>query len=220
MLVCGMNHGGWWYEPLAERLEAHGHTAVPLTLTGLEPTPDHARTITLDTHVADVVRAVDETAEPGVRDVVLVGHSYGGLPITGAADARADVVSALVYLDAFLPEDGDSGWALTNDDERAWYVADSRRLGHAVDPLPFFDERARPHPVATLHQALRLTGAWRSVPTKVYVEALDWPGESPHRQSIDRAAADPQFVCHAWDTRHNVMHDGPDRVLALLRGLV
>ncbi len=78
-----------------------------------------------------------------------------------------------------MPEDGDSSWSMTNDDERAWYVAGSARTGAFVDPLPFFDERGRPHPlVATLLQASKLTGAWRSVPVKHYVDATDWP-ESP-----------------------------------------
>jgi len=128
-------------------------------------------------------------------------------------------VRALVYLDAFVPEDGDSAWSMTNDQEREWYVDGARRTGYGVDPLPFFDDRARPHPVATLLQASRLTGAWRQVPTKTYAAALDWPGDSPLQQSVDKVRADPEFVVHDWQTRHNVMHDGPDRVLDLLTDL-
>lgn len=216
VLVPGMNHGGWWYEPLAAALREHGHDGVPVTPTGLEPEPRLDAAINLDTHVADVVRAVDAV---GDGDVALVGHSYAGLLVSGAADARADRVRALVYLDAFLPEDGESAWWSTNDEERAWYLEDSRQSGHSVQPMSFFDDRARPHPVATLHQALRLTGAWRAVPTKVYVEATDWPFPSPMAFHADRARADEDFVVHRWDTRHNVMHDGPQRVLELLLGL-
>lgn len=50
--------------------------------------------------------------------------------------------------------------------------------------------------------------------------ALDWPGGSPLQQSVDKVRADPQFVVHDWQTRHNVMHDGPDRVLDLLTDLL
>ncbi|MFY0409860.1 alpha/beta fold hydrolase [Solicola sp. PLA-1-18] len=218
VLVPGMNHGGWWYAPLVQELERLGHRAVAVTPTGLEDEPRTDRRIVLDTHVADVVAAIDALgAAPG--EVVLVGHSYAGLLITGAADARPDAVRCLVYLDAFLPEDGDSSWSLTNDDEREWFVEDARRLGDAVDPLAFFDERARPHPVGTLLQSLRLDGAWRRVPRKLYVEATGWATPTPMRTSIDRAVADPEVEHVAWDTRHNVMHDGPGRVLDLVRDL-
>ncbi|MDO9457524.1 alpha/beta fold hydrolase [Nocardioides sp.] len=224
VLVPGMNHGGWWYAPLVEALESvegAGHTATAVTLTGLEAEPDVDRRVVLDTHVADVVAAVDAApaASRTGRDVVLVGHSYGGLPITAAADVRSDVVRALVYLDAFVPQDGDSAWTLTNDEEREWWTTDARRSGDTVDPLPFFDDQARPHPVGTLLQGVRLAGAWRDVPAQVFAEATEWPGETPLRTSIDRAVADDDITVVRWQTRHNVMHDGPGRVLELLRGL-
>ncbi len=124
----------------------------------------------------------------------------------------------MVYLDAFLPEDGDSCWTMTNDEQRAWYVQGCARTGYGIDPLPFFDDRARPHPVATVLQSLSLTGAWRDVAVKHYVVA-QWPGESPMALSTARARADSGFVVHDWDSRHNVMADGPDRVLSLLQAL-
>jgi len=169
------------------------------------------------------VPADQSTIQAGINaaangDTVLVGHSYAGSVITGVADRFPGRIGALVYLDAFLPEAGDSCWSLTNDEQRNWYVAGCARTGYGVDPLPFFDERARPHPVATFLQALPLTGAWRDVPTKHYV-AASWPDESPMARSTRRAAADPSMVVHHWNTRHNVMADGPDLVLGLLRGL-
>jgi thioesterase domain-containing protein len=213
VLVPGACHGGWWYEPLAARLEEDGHTAVPITLAGLEDQPRLDQAITLATHVDQVAAAV-----PDDGDIVLVGHSYAGTVITAVADRTAERIGALVYLDAFLPEDGNSCWQMTSDEQREWYVAGCARTGYGVDPLPFFDPRARPHPVATFLQALPLTGSWRQVPTKHYVAAT-WPDESPMALSIRRAEADPSMVVHHWDTRHNVMADGPDRVLQLLRTL-
>ena len=103
--------------------------------------------------------------------------------------------------------------------KRGWYVSGSARTGAFVDPLPFFDDRARPHPLATLMQASTLTGAWRSLPGKHYVEAAGWPGESPMAAMTARARADEQFTVHTWDTTHNVIRDGPDRVLALIADL-
>jgi len=151
--------------------------------------------------------------------VVLVGHSYGGALITGAADAHPDRVRALVYLDAFVPEDGDTCWSMTNDEQRDWYISGSARTGVSVDPLRFFDARARPQPLGTLLQRSALTGAWRDVPTKIYVAALRWQGESPFAPTTTRLRADPGFAVHGWDTGHNVMADGPDRVHALVRDL-
>lgn len=97
-----------------------------------------------------------------------------------------------------------SSWSMTNDDEHAWYISGAARSGAFVDPLPFFDERARPHPLATLLQASTLTGAWRSVPVEHYVEATGWPGESPMAAMTARCRADDQFAVHHWDTTHNV----------------
>lgn len=194
VLVPGACHGGWWYEPLARLLEQDGHTAVALTLAGLEEKPRLDQLITLATHVSQVAASVPDGA-----DTVLVGHSYAGSVITGVADRIPERIAALVYLDAFLPEDGDSCWSLTNDEQRDWYVAGCARTGYGVDPLPFFDERARPHPVATFLQSLPLTGAWRQVPTKHYV-AASWPDESPMALSTLRAEADPRMVVHDWNT--------------------
>lgn len=224
VLVPGMNHGGWWWEPLVEKLAHQGHTIVAVTPLGLDPDAEPPReAINLDDHVAQAVAALRGVpVESGVsdgRDTVLVGHSYGGSIISGVADAEPNRVRALVYLDALIPEDGDSSWSMTDDGEHAWYVSGSTRTGAFVDPLPFFDARTRPHPLATLMQASTLTGAWRSVPVKIYVEATDWPGESPLAAMTAKARADDEFEVHSWDTTHNVMRDGPDRVFALIANL-
>lgn len=216
VLVPGACHGGWWYDPLVAELERAGHRAVAVTPTGLDPDePAPTEAIDLDRHVQQVVQAV-RGAEGTGRDVVLVGHSYSGTLITAAADARPDRVRALVYLDAFVPDDGDTCWSMTNDEERDWYVQGAARSGVAVDPLPFFDDRARPHPLGTLLQRCSLTGAWRTVPAKVYVVALGWPGESPLASAIAKVRSDPEFTVHEWDVRHNVLAAGPDRVRDLI----
>jgi thioesterase domain-containing protein len=213
ILVPGACHGGWWYDALAQRLDQDGHFAVSLTLAGLEDEPRLNQLITLTSHVDQVAAAV-----PSGGDVVLVGHSYAGSVITGVADRLTERIAALVYLDAFLPEDGDSCWSMTNDEQRRWYVDGCATTGYGVDPLPFFDQRARPHPVATFLQALPLSGAWHAIPVKHYVAAA-WPDESPMALSTQRAEADPGFIVHRWETRHNVMADGPDLVVALLQSL-
>src|SRR5438309_8575591 len=106
VLVPGACHGGWWYAPLVEQLEARGCTVEAVTLRGLAADDDLAGlpAVTLDTHIAQVADVVGGAAD----DVVLVGHSYAGSVISGVADRLPDRVRALVYLDAFVPEDGDS----------------------------------------------------------------------------------------------------------------
>ena len=84
-------------------------------------------------------------AEPDAKDLVLVGHSYGGMVITGVADRIPEKVDALVYLDALVPRDGESCWHLVNDEQRQWYL-DVDDTGYGVQPMSFFDPRATPIP--------------------------------------------------------------------------
>ena len=216
VLVPGANHGGWWYAPVVEALEAAGRSAEAVTLEGLDPdaAQDRSGAVNLDAHVAQVVARLDAARGP----VVLVGHSYGGSVVVGAADARPQRVAALVALDAFVPEDGDSCWSMTNDWQRAWYVDGAARTGLAVDPLPFFDERTRPHPLATLLQRSRLTGAWHQVPVKVYVAASDpgWLERSPFVATTERLRADPGWTVLEPPITHNVLGTGPGTVVDVL----
>jgi len=212
VLIAGSCHGGWWYEPLVAELGKAGHRGVALTLAGLGA-DDPVWPVTLETHVQEAEAAASHAGESGV---VLVGHSYGGSVITGVADRIPERVRALVYLDAFVPEDGDSCYSMTDEQQRQWYIGGAGQTGFSVQPLPFFDPRARPHPLATLIQRSRLSGAWRSVAVKHYAAALQWPGRSPFADTVQRLRATPGWQLHDWATPHNVMHDGPDRVLELL----
>jgi len=169
VLIPGANHGGWWYQPVVERLDALGHRGVAVTLDGLDPDdPEPARPINLDTHIAQLLDLVRALPEP----VVAVGHSYAGSVLSGAADAAPDRFRSLVYVDACVPEDGDSTWSMVANWEREWFVDGAGRTGLYVDKLPFFDERAVAHPLATLLQRSQLTGAWRTVADKHYVAAV------------------------------------------------
>ena len=101
VLVHGGGHGGWCYQRVARILRSAGHDVYTPTLTGLGErshllSPD----VDLDMHVRDVVAVM---RFEDLRDVILVGHSYGGMVITGAADRAADRVGGLVYLDAATP---------------------------------------------------------------------------------------------------------------------
>jgi pimeloyl-ACP methyl ester carboxylesterase len=213
VFVPGACHGAWCFDDLVEALRGHGHRAVAYTLTGVAERAHLAHAgVNLDTHIADMCAAV--AAIPGEK-VVLVGHSYGGMVITAVADRMPDRVDALVYLDALVPVDGESCWHLVDDEERKWYL-DVDCTGYGVPPLPFFDDRASSHPLASLLQRIALTGAARGVRRRDFVYALQWPGESPLRQSYDRVRDDPAWTVHELDGGHNLMRDNPDDLLRIL----
>ena len=106
VLVHGGGHGGWCYQPVARLLRAKGHDVYTPTLTGLGER-EHllSAAVDLDMHITDVVNVI---RFEDLRDVILVGHSYGGMVVTGVADRVADRIANLVYLDAAYPMNGQS----------------------------------------------------------------------------------------------------------------
>lgn len=106
VLVHGGGHGGWCYFKVARLLRDAGHEVYTPTLTGLG---ERRHLLTADTglatHIADIVNLL---LYEDLRDVILVGHSYGGMVITGVADQASDRIRELVYLDAAHPDDGQS----------------------------------------------------------------------------------------------------------------
>ncbi|HZF16652.1 MAG TPA: alpha/beta fold hydrolase [Steroidobacteraceae bacterium] len=106
VLVHGAWHGGWCWRDVSALLRKGGHQVHAPSLTGLgERKHLGGGRVDLDTHIQDVVGLIEME---DLRDVVLVGHSYGGMVITGVADRVPDRIRRLVYLDAFIPRDGES----------------------------------------------------------------------------------------------------------------
>lgn len=106
VLVHGGGHGGWCYLPVTRRLQQLGHIVYTPSLSGLgEHHHQMHAGIDLKTHIEDVVNLL---FMEDLRDVIIVGHSYGGMVITGVADRSSDRVAHRVYLDAAYPENGQS----------------------------------------------------------------------------------------------------------------
>src|SRR5512144_2818647 len=106
VLVHGAWGGGWQWADVERRLRARGHDVRRVMLTGLGERVHLARAdVGLDVHVEDVVNAI---LWEDLRDVVLLGHSYGGMVIAGAAERVPERIRRLVFVDAYVPEDGDS----------------------------------------------------------------------------------------------------------------
>ena len=106
VLVHGGGHGGWCYQRVARILRSHGHEVHAPSLSGLgERSHLLGPDIDLDTHITDITSLLHSE---DLHDVVLVGHSYGGMVITGVADRATDRIGDLVYLDAANPQNGQS----------------------------------------------------------------------------------------------------------------
>ncbi|MFD7654935.1 alpha/beta fold hydrolase [Actinosynnema sp. NPDC059797] len=202
-LIAGACHGGWYYDPVAERLRAEGHEVhAPTLSTGR---------VNLDDHVAEVLALVE-----GLDDVVLAGHSYGGMVITSVADRAPARVRSLVYLDAFAPRDGESAHDIVHGEWRRWYVEGAAGDGCSVPPMPFFDERATAQPLGTLLQRASLTGAVDRVVNRWYAYAARFP-DSPLTTTYERLRDDPTWHVEAWPVGHDVVGQAPDDVLRLLK---
>ncbi|MFF4592765.1 alpha/beta fold hydrolase [Amycolatopsis sp. NPDC001319] len=219
VLVPGAWHGSWTFESVVPLLERAGHTVHALTLTGLRPDDDAATVASanLDTHAEDVVSLLDRAR---ITDATLVGHSYGGMVISAAADRAGGRVSRLVHLDAYVPRDGESCWSLTTEGYRQSFVAGAADTGHAVRP-PFRaphggDPRRRPHPLASLVQTIRLTGAVDRVPRHDFVYCSGWEDRTPFAGLRARLEADPGWHVHDLPTAHNAMREAPSAVAELL----
>lgn len=212
VLIPGACHGGWCFDDLAAALRSEGHRVLTPTLTGVAERAHLAHAgVNLETHVADVLA---EFRVQRVTDAVLVGHSYAGMVITAVADRIPRQVASLVYLDAFVPNDGDSCWTLTTDEQRQWYT-DVDATGYGVPPLPFFDERSTAHPLASLLQPVRL-GDEPSGIHRVFVYAQRWPTESPFAATYERLRTDPAWTTYSLDGAHNLMRDNHGDLVRIL----
>jgi pimeloyl-ACP methyl ester carboxylesterase len=209
ILIPGGWQGGWIYQKVADLLAAHGHKALPITLSGLGDTP--APTANLKTHISEVVSAVESQQD----DVVLVGHSYGGMVVSGAADAAPSKIRALVYVDAYVPDSGDSAWSLTTPRFRDFLIVGAKADGLNCAPPPNLDSRCRPHPIGTFLQSIRLSGRWREAPRKTFIGALGWEG-SPFLDLFQRLSGDPEWSTFAFDCGHNVARLKPEALTEIL----
>lgn len=135
VLAHGSWHGGWCWKPVAQRLRAAGHRVFCPSQTGMG---DRAHllsaSITIDTFVEDLVQVI-ETEE--LSDVILVGHSFGGVPITGVADRIPERIGHLVYFDAVVLESGCHSFSkYPKEDADARIAAAGRATGGLAVPVP------------------------------------------------------------------------------------
>jgi len=225
VLVHGASAGGWCWRRVADLLEARGHKVFTPTLTGLgERSHLMSGQITLDTHITDVANVI---RWEGLENFVLVGHSYGGWIISGVAERAEGKIASIVFLDAFMPEDGQRVLDTNSERSRA-EIAEALRSASISRPAPdasvwavnerdraWFNQMATPQPVGVAFQPLKLTGARERVPKKTYIRALGYPMAAFDRFYANKKA-DPSWRTFEVDSGHEVMIDAPERCAEIL----
>jgi pimeloyl-ACP methyl ester carboxylesterase len=203
VLVHGAGHGGWCWQRVARLLRAEGHDVHTPTLTGLG---DRSHLLTpevgLGTHIADVVSLL---FHEDLRQVILVGHSYGGMVITGAADRALDRVAQLVFLDAAIPASGES-LASVSPAVAQFREAEGRTI-EGVDLLLFPDQ-----PVARAIYGVDDEADWawmlprlRPQPWRAFSEALEL-------ENAEAVACLPRTVINCPSTLEaRAVHENIDR---------
>jgi pimeloyl-ACP methyl ester carboxylesterase len=233
VLVHGAWRGGWCYSAVADLLRSLGHRVFTPTLTGVGERSHLAQLFPVDcsTHVRDILN-VFQWEE--LHDVVLCGHSYGGVVTTAVADAIPERIAALVYVDAIIPEPGKSVLGVNVSADVVSGVLSSAAAcgGQLAPPLPAAmlgtslrnreraDRLSTAHPLASFCEPVMLTGDWRKVSRKTYVRATGWQGyESLGFRSYQAVSAEPGWKTVDVPCGHEVMLDAPETLASIFAGV-
>ncbi len=225
VLVHGAWHGGWCWRRVSDLLERRGHKVFTPTLTGVgERSHLMSKDIILDTHIADIVNVLKWE---GLKDICLVAHSYGGWPVSGAIEQTLERISSVVYLDAFMPEDGQRGFDFASEFSRKALLAAVEK-GEPGRPAPkaeafhvnekdrsWVDSKLTPQPNGVALQPIKLTGAREKVAKKTYIRAPVYP-QPAFDKALAAKKADPSWRTYEVDGGHDVMVDRPERLVEIL----
>ena len=225
VLIHGAWHGGWCWRRVADLLRAEGHKVFAPTLTGLgERSHLMSDAITLETHVQDIVNVFKYE---DLRDVTLVGHSYGGWPVSGALEHLESRVSSVIFLDAFLPEDGQKGIDQNSPESIAAIKVAMERgevsrngpsasaFGVLSENQPWVDAMMTPQPIGVSLTPVKMTGARDRIAKRAYIRAGRYAQPSFDRYLAERKAA-PGWKTHVVDSGHDVMVDYPRELKEML----
>jgi pimeloyl-ACP methyl ester carboxylesterase len=226
-LIChGAWSAGWAWKKVRPLLRAAGHEVFTPTYTGLgERAHQASRSINLDTHIADVLAVLEYE---DLRNVVLVGHSYGGMVATGVADRADGRIARLVYLDAFVPSHGQSRFDMLPEQERARRQEGANASGDgwllppnppppdiSPEDLAWILPRRRWQPIGCFTQPLLLNNPNASIPRSyIYCTRLG-PGD-PFGQFARRFRSDPAWRFFEIDASHSPNVTAPEALVRLL----
>jgi len=213
VLVPGGWRGGWTFTSIARDIRARGHEAWTPTLTGLGERVHLARgQVNLDTHIDDIANVL---LYERLTDVVLCGHSYAGMVITGVADCMPERIAKLVYVDAFVPNNGNSWWDLAGERYRQFAIEHATADGLGVEPRENSDPRCVAHPIGPFRQGIRLTGRWKEVREKIFIYASGW-SDTPFTSTYERLSNDAAWRVVSLPTGHDIIREAPGDFLSIV----
>jgi pimeloyl-ACP methyl ester carboxylesterase len=230
VLVHGAWHGGWCWRKVTPLLRAPGHDVFTPTLTGLgERAHLGGPDVSLQTHIQDIVNVLHYE---DLREVVLVGHSYGGMVISGVAEQVAGRIQHLVYIDAYVPADGDSLIELRRSTGAApmqqpdgWRMPVLPGYFGVTEPndVAWLERHLVPHPFRTMTEPIKLPQPLEAMPFKrTYIFAA---GNELVRPSgafdalVQRLQRDPAWKVETLPTGHDAMVTMPGELAAILLSL-
>lgn len=226
-LIChGAWSAGWAWKKVRPLLRAAGHQVFTPTYTGLgERAHLSSRSVTLDTHIADVLGVIDCE---DLNDIVLVGHSYGGMVATGVADRAGDRIAKLVYLDAFVPDNGQSLLDLLPAEARSGRqnAAATQGDGWLLPPNPsppdtspedmaWITPRRRWQPIACFTQPITLRNAAAS-PPRTYIYCTRIAPEDTFGQFARRFRSASGWQLFEIDASHSPNVTAPEALVRIL----
>lgn len=224
VLVPGGWDGAWHWRSIARLLQAAGQEVLAVTLTGLGERAHLASPqITLSTHIVDVVNVLRFEQ---LNDVILAGHSYGGTVITGVAERESERLAHLVYIDAFVPKDGQSMWDILGPVIRAQFEERARIEGGGwlvpFDPPDGWDTHRRtPQPTGVLNEPVVVGDQHAAAIPRTYLACTETETELGElgRGLVDaanRTQADPAWRYRELPTGHSPMETMPLELADLL----
>jgi len=222
VLVHGAWRGSWIWKRVRRLLQARGHEVFTPTLTGVADRSHlSSPSVNLDTHITDVANLIRWEE---LSDVILCGHSYGGCVVSGVADRVPDRIGALIYLDAFVLENGQCLNDTIPPEVRSKRLALAKEVGDGWKLPPISAEEFNINPrdrdwvnrqgtmqsLACFEQPMHLTGALNQIIDITYILASGW-SPSPFPQFYEKAKA------KGWKTitiecGHDVMLDRPEEL--------
>ena len=224
VLVHGAWHGGWVWSRTARLLRDQGHEVFTPTLTGVGERAHLAnREVNLSLHILDICNVMKWE---NLENVVLCGHSYGGAVVTGVADALAERVRSLVYIDAFVLRDGEALWDYAPP-KHDYLLQGAGENGGRTQPVPseefkineadlaWVKSKVVPMSIACFLERIRLQGKIDLISERTYVYCDGW-SPTPFVQFYERFKDDPGWRVCTSGTGHHQMIDDPQGCAALL----
>ena len=226
VLVHGAWSGAHGFRRVRRLLQSEGHETFTPSLTGIgERSHLVSPQVTLRTHIQDVVNHI---LYEDHREIVLLGFSYGGMVVTGALASVADRVRHLVYLDAFVPADGDSVFALSGRPPSPvigladrWLVPPFPREFDDPAEAEFVSPRRGEHPIGCFTEAVRLSRPLEQFSfTRTYIRATadgpDVPGTAVFEAAAERARSSGAWRYREVDSNHMIPNNRPRELADLL----